>query len=192
MDIDIDLPTNFEAEKIFNNGIRASVVKNKKLTKHQAGIYFQNIPIDRISGLSAIPYDKAEEFGYFKVDFLHLSILDVFKSKNQIRDLIKIEPDWNLLESKEYVEKLFQLNNHFKLIQKIKPRSVQEIADCIALSKPGKKHLIDEYINNREFVRDNLLYIKTKDGYYIKKSHAVSYALTVVLNLHIIKAELMR
>ncbi len=98
MDIDIDLKTDFDPQKYFKEAVRASMVKNGELIKHPAGAYFQPIPVDSVTGLSAIPYEQAEEAGYFKIDFLHLSTLDFFDNKQQIRTLIKKEPDWLLLQ----------------------------------------------------------------------------------------------
>jgi DNA polymerase III alpha subunit len=185
MDIDIDLPTTFVGKEVFPSSVPASMVRNEKLTKHNCGFYFQNIPVDEITGVAAIPYKDAEDLGYFKIDFLHLSLLDNFTSKQQIRDLLKKEPDWSLLLNKEIVEQLFQVNREHLLLKKIKPRSVEELADCIALMRPGKRHLVPEYIDNKEFVRNNKLYTKTDDGYSFKRSHAIAYALTIILQLHL-------
>ena len=185
MDIDIDLPTTFNGREVFPSSVVASMVKNEKLAKHNCGYYFQNIPIDQITGFAAIPYKEAEELGYFKIDFLHLSLLDNFSSKQQIRELLKKEPDWNLLLDKTIVEQLFQVNKEHNLLKKVKPRSVEELADCIALMRPGKKHLIQEYLQNKQHVRNNKLYTKTNEGYSFKRSHAIAYALTIVLQLHL-------
>ena len=101
MDIDIDFPTSFNPLDVFNQAVQASQVNNKKLTKHPAGIYLQTIPKDPITGLSAIPYKQAEEFGYFKVDCLHLSAMDQFvnhiETKQQLRTLADHDPDCCLL-----------------------------------------------------------------------------------------------
>ena len=47
MDVDIDLATDFDPLDHFK-AIRASMVKNGKLIKHNAGVYFQHIPVDPI------------------------------------------------------------------------------------------------------------------------------------------------
>lgn len=190
MDVDIDLKTNFDPIQYFPEAIRASMVKNNELVKHPAGVYFQSIPVDSVTDLAAIPYNKAEEIGYFKVDFLHLSTLDYFDNKQQIRTLIKKEPDWSLLQDPSVVAKLFQIHRHYKLLIEVKPKSVQELADCIALIRPGKRHLLQAYIKSRDTVRPEL-YRKPDEGYYFKKSHAIAYAMTIVLQLHLVKAKIM-
>lgn len=190
MDIDLDLQTSFKPEKYFPECVRASRVNNGILTKHNTGVYFQAIPIDSWTNLAAIPYKEAEQLGYIKIDFLHLSVLDDFQSKEEIRVLIKKEPNWNLLQNREAVSKLFHLHKHIDLLRKIKPRSIQEIADCLALIRPGKKHLVEAYLKDKEAIRQ-ILYQKTKDGYMFKRSHAISYSLTIVLQLHLIEAQIL-
>lgn len=187
MDIDIDLQSSFDPLILFPEGVRASMVNKKgELVKHPCGVYLQNIAVDPITKFAAIPYEEAEALGYFKIDFLKLTLLDDCNSKQQIRELISQEPDWHLLQDQNVVEQLFQIHNQFKILQIIKPSSVQELADTIALIRPGKKHLLEDYIKDRQSTR-SILYAKTGDGYFFKKSHAISYALTIVLQLHLIK-----
>jgi len=192
MDVDIDFPTTFDPLDYFDEAIRASMVnKDAELIKHPAGVYFQSIPQDSLTKLAAIPYKTAEELGYFKFDFLHLSLLDYFESKDEIRELIKIEPDWMLLESAVHVQKLFQLSKHYDVVSMVKPKTVQELADCIALIRPGKRFLLNAYIKDRNAVRKELYRKDEEAQYYFKKSHAISYALTIVLQLHLIKGKVL-
>ena len=188
MDIDLDLKTDFDPLEIFKEATRASMVKNNDLVKHNVGVYFQTIPIDAMTGLAAIPYEQAEEVGYFKVDFLHLSLLDVFESKKEIRELLKIEPDWSLLMRPDIVPKLFQISKQYDLVSKLAPKSVQELADVIALMRPGKRHLVNAYLKDKTLIREELYRKPDDEKYYFKKSHSVAYALNIVLQLHLIKA----
>lgn len=187
-DIDIDFPTKFDPRQLISQAVAASQIKKGKLAKHNCGHYFQTMPIDEHTGFAAIPYEEAEIMGFFKIDFLHLSVLDNFVSKNEIRQLIKHPPRWHLLLDQEQVVKLFQLSNHGDMLRRIKPTNVNELADCIALIRPGKKHLIEKYIacDDRTSMRTEL-YSKTNMPYY-KRSHAISYALTIVLQMHLIAA----
>lgn len=186
MDIDIDFSPSFDVKDVFSDVIIASRVENGKLVKHNVGAYFQRIPVDSQTGLSAIPYDRAEEFGYFKIDFLHLHNLKWFESKEEIRTLVKTDPDWSLLQKREVVEKLFQIKKHYDIVSKVKPKSVVELADTIALIRPGKRQFLKAYLNDKKAIRP-LLFQDTGTGYFYKKSHAISYALTIVLELHLIK-----
>lgn len=188
MDIDIDLQTSFKPEAVFPEWVRASIfdAKNNTTKPHPCGVYPQRIPRDPITKLCAIPYDRAEELGYTKLDFLHLSIYDHFSSREEILELMELEPDWNLLLAPSVVTQLFQLSNHFETVSKIKPRSIEELADVLALIRPGKRSLIGLYSKDKESCRRMLYARDDSDEYSFKKSHAISYAMVIQLQLHLI------
>ncbi len=189
MDIDLDLPS-FDPIAHFPNAVRASMVKDGQIVKHPAGVYFQTMPKDKLTKLAAIPYEPAEEMGFFKVDFLHLGLLDQMPQmdKAAIRELIKIEPNWSLLLEESVVERLFQLRKHFVLLLKLKPKSVEELADCIALLRPAKRHLIDKYLQSPQRTRTELYKMPLPPGCF-KRGHAIAYALTIVIQLHLIELD---
>jgi len=169
--------------------------KEGEIKKHQAGCYFQTMPTDPVTGLAAIPYDRAEDKGFYKIDFLRLNLLDNFESKEEIRELVKIEPDWDLLLDQSIYDRIFQLGQHYSLVSLIKPKSVPDVADCIALVRPGKWYLKEQYVNasnrGRQALRQELYEKPPNGGYYFKKSHATAYALTVKLQLHLFKSDLI-
>lgn len=184
MDIDIDIKSNFKLKDLFPNIIYASQVNNNDLVKHNCGVYFQKIPIDPITSLSAIPYDKGEEEGLFKIDFLSLpSVLGNFNSKEEILEIMKKPINWDLLLNEDIVRTLGHINGHYDLVRNIKPRSIEELADIISLIRPGKRHLIDQYLKDKEKVR-KILYIKENNEHYsYKKSHAIAYAMNITLQM---------
>lgn len=190
MDIDIDTQIEFDPSILFPETIKASMIQEGKMKKHPAGVYFQNMPTDVVSGLAAIPYKEAEKESFFKVDFLHLGLLSEFRSKKEIRSLLKLEPDWSILLNSSNYNELFQISRHYETVSKIRPTSIEELADCIALIRPGKNNIRYEYIKASKEERKkmrSLLYQKPQNGgYYFKKSHAHAYAMTVVLQMHII------
>jgi len=191
MDIDIDFKPNFDPLDYFD-GVRASRVEKGELRKHPAGVYLQSIPKDPITNLAAIPFEEAEELGYFKIDFLHISLLDDFDSKEEIRALLAMEPDWSILDKQENVEKLFQIGRQFDVVQTIKPKSIEDLCDVVAIFRPGKKHLLRHYTTNKEFIRKELYKKPDKDNaYYFKKSHSLAYAMNIVLQMHLIKAGIL-
>lgn len=186
MDIDIDTQTSFDSTKYFPTWVRASVVRDGKLAAHPCGVYPQAIARDPFTTFAAIPYTEAEEFGFLKVDFLHVSAYNSFDSREQIEDLLKIEPDWTLLQLDSTHKKLFQLAKHGEMLKHVKPVGVLELADCMALIRPGKKTLIGLYTKNKTEAR-KALYAKDENGYSFKKSHALAYAHVVLLQLHLIE-----
>ena len=183
-DVDIDLQTTFNPRTIFP-WVRAAVLKNDNMTPHPCGVYPQNIAVDPITGLAAIPYDIAEELGYSKIDFLHLGVYDHFKSRAEIKELLAEEPDWGILLIPSEQKKLFQLSKHGDILNAIKPKSIEELADVLALIRPGKKQLVKLYHAQRDACR-RILYAKDENGYSFKKSHAIAYSLVIVLQLHLI------
>jgi len=191
MDIDVDVPATFNPTKIFPGAVRASRVQDGRLLPHPCGIYFQEVPIDPLTKLAAPPYDVAEDLGCFKIDFLHVPVYDKFKSKDEIRALLEVAPDWSLLQIPSVVAKLFQVSKHHEILAKVKPTSVMQLADCLAIIRPGKRHLLDRYLGNPRQVRQELYQKVDGDVYGFKKAHALAYALVIVLQLHLAKENLL-
>lgn len=187
MDIDIDLRPDFKMEDVFPEWRRATVLKNGQLTPHPCGAYPQSIAVDPVTKLSAVPYKDAENLGYLKVDFLHLTVYRHFSTHDEIEQLLKINPNWNLLLIPSVVECLFQLSKHAEILSRVKPTSLDELADVLALIRPGKRQLLDGYLANREVGR-RLLYTKGSGEYAFKRSHAFAYAMVIVLQLHLVEA----
>ena len=196
MDIDLDTPTKFNVTDVFPKFIRASVIQKDELTPHSCGYYAQPIPIDKLTHLAAIPYNVASDYGYKKIDFLHLSTYDSIESPEQLKELQTTEPNWNLLQDPFVLERISHLGTksedgslkHFKMIQLLNPRSVEDVADCLALIRPSKQHLLSDYIKDKHGVRKILYEPPTTDQYYFKKSHAIAYAFNVVVELNMIKS----
>ena len=140
-----------------------------------------------MTGLAAVPYAEAEELGCFKVDFLHLHVYDHFSSRDEITELLKHSPDWDLLKIPSVVDQLFQLSKHYDLIQQVKPRSILELADCLALIRPQKRFILNYYLQDPKRYRVELYKQEREGGYGFKKAHAIAYALVIILQLHLIK-----
>jgi DNA polymerase III alpha subunit len=187
LDIDLDFRPSFTPTDIFKQAIPASMIKKDELVKHPCGYYLQSMPVDELSDLAAIPYADAEDLGYFKIDFLHLSLLDSFSSKEEMRVLMKVMPDWSLLQDAIHVDKLFQLGKHHTLLQQIRPTSVVALADCAALIRPNKRQFLRDYIRDPINTRPLLYRQSVDDKSSFKRSHAIAYALTIVIQLHLIK-----
>ncbi len=186
MDVDIDAPPTLDPTKVFPTWVRAAVVRDEKMTPHPCGVYPQTIPVDPMTGLAAIPYDSAEELGYLKIDFLSLNFYSIFKSRTEIDELLKIEPNWTLLQIPSTHPKLFQLSKHGEMLTAIKPKNIIEVADCMALIRPGKKQFQGLYMKDRVACR-RILYAKDENGYSFKKSHSLAYSFVVMLQLHLIE-----
>lgn len=183
-DIDLDTPTDFDPQAMFSDCIRGSRVQNNTLLPHPCGYYLQNIPQDKITQLSAIPYKDATALGYFKIDFLHVWVYDKIRDRDHFLQLSGQIPDWSMLQKERIVKQLFQLSNHFDIIQLVRPTSITDLSDCLALIRPGKRKLLHKYVNG--LVGNDQLY-SDSDEYYFKRSHAIAYAQVIVIQLNLIK-----
>jgi hypothetical protein len=186
-DIDLDLPTGTDIRQLFPTCIPASRVDDEsELVKHPCGYYFENIAIDPLTQLAAIPHKEAGDIGYTKIDFLSLSLLNAFDTKTDFRKACRKQPNWTLLTDRSIVAQLFQVKNHYDLIQKISPTSVQELADAVALIRPDKRLLLNDYLRNRQKIRPMLYRSLTDDKSAFRKGHAISCAITIVAQLNLL------
>lgn len=181
-DIDIDFSDRTAALKLFDHVV-ASRTEDNKLVKHNTGVYFHDVPVDPITGLSAVTYQEAEESGCFKIDFLNVGIYNGVKNEDHLRQLMEQEPLWDLLEQDDFSSLLFHVNGHGGILREMKPKTVEQLAAVLAMIRPAKRHLIgkswDEVMNEVWVKPDN-------NEYYFKKSHAVAYAIAVVVQMNLI------
>jgi DNA polymerase III alpha subunit len=181
-DIDIDFLDREQALGLFKH-IRASREEDSKLVKHNTGVYFHEVPVDAVSGLSAVPYEQAEDRGYFKVDFLNVGIYKGVRDEAHLIQLMETEPLWDLLEQDDFTNLLFHINGYGGLLRKLKPKSILELAACLALIRPGKRHLQEKTWND---IMDQI-WVKPANGdYHFKKSHAIAYATAIVVQMNLI------
>ena len=69
-DIDID----FADRDIILSKIKHRAAKLDTGKKHNTGVYVTEIPHNPVDNISTIEYDTAEDRGYFKLDFLNVTI----------------------------------------------------------------------------------------------------------------------
>ena len=182
-DIDID----FADRDIVLSQIKHRVAKLNTGKKHNTGVYTTEIPHNPVDNLSTIEHKTAEERGYFKLDFLNVSIYKDVKDEAHLQELMERQPIWQLLEHKDFVDKVFHLSGHDNLLKQLKPTSVQQLAATLAIIRPAKRHLADKSWN--EIL--NEVWVKPTNGeYYFKKAHAFSYAMAVVVHINLLCEQL--
>ena len=79
-DIDIDFANRELALEQFKH-VDASINPSKK---HNTGVYCTSIPYNPFTGASTIDYDEAEKRGYFKIDWLNVSVYENVNSRGII------------------------------------------------------------------------------------------------------------
>jgi len=193
-DVDLDVNDRARAAALFPNAIVASQVQKHKLVPHNSGLYFQKIPTDPTSGISSFPYKEAEEEGYFKVDLLPNHVYDLVASNEELEELLAAKVDWRWFTDKRFYNninhkyRLTHLSKYHSLACQYPPKSVEDIAALIALIRPSKKHLKGKPWSE---IKERI-WEKPEDdgGYFFKKSHAVAFALLVILHAQIIARKL--
>lgn len=190
MDIDIDFDNRDKVLGLIKY-IPASKIDGLEIKKHNTGIYVQEIPTYPLTGSSSIDYKEAEERGFFKLDFLNVSAYKGIKSKDHIKKLLDIKPQWELLHEKDICDQLVHVNGYHQLLKKLNPTSIIELAMVLALIRPGKKHLISKCVDQGFDSIKNEIWEKTEDNYSFKKSHAVSYAHLVIMQLNLLYEDLI-
>lgn len=182
-DIDIDLP---DREQLLN--LIKHVPARLEKRKHNTGVYTHRVPVNPLTGLCTVEYKDAEQFDYFKLDLLNVSLYKDIKNEEHLNTLLHREPIWELLEHQEFVEQLFHIGNNFSIVSKLKPRSVMQLAATIAVIRPAKRHLVEQgwaAIDREIWIKPN-----GKDSYYFKKAHAVAYASAIVVQMNLICEQL--
>tara|TARA_Y100000385_G_C12933297_1_gene567744 strand:- start:321 stop:878 length:558 start_codon:yes stop_codon:yes gene_type:complete len=178
-DIDID----FADRSIILSKIQHRVAKLDTGKKHNTGVYATEIPHNPIDNLSTIEHKTAENRGYFKLDFLNVSIYNDVKDEQHLTKLLEKEPLWQLLEHKDFSDQVFHLNGHSALLQQLTPTSVEQLAAVLAMIRPAKRHLVNE---TWQTIFEEV-WTKPEDGnFYFKKAHAVSYAMACVVHMNLI------
>lgn len=177
MDIDIDFKNRDDALKHFKH-IVASRLENDEIKPHNTGVYFTDIPHEIVHNLATIEYKEAEKRGYFKVDFLNVNVYSDINSEQHIIDLMNQKPIWELFEDDDFIADLFHINGYGDLLRKTQPKSLEQLAAVLAMIRPSKKHLVGKDWN--EILKE--VWVKpTDNSYYYKKSHAISYAMAVIV-----------
>jgi DNA polymerase III alpha subunit len=178
-DVDLDFADREQVIKLINC-VPAMMNDGNKQRKHNTGVYFHHVPVNPFTGLCTVDYKLAEDQGWFKIDLLNVGIYNDFKTNEEIDQLLELEPVWELLEHRDIIEQLFHIHNHADTVIRMKPKSIEQLAMVLAVIRPGKKHLVG--LSWDKIAQE--VWTKTDDSYSFKHSHAVGYAMAIVLQLN--------
>jgi DNA polymerase III alpha subunit len=181
-DIDIDFVDRDSALDLFKH-IKASRTDEGKLVKHNTGVYLHEVPVNAIEDLCAVPYEDAEDRGYFKVDFLNVGIYKGVRDEAHLVELMNREPLWDLLLEDDFSANLFHVNGHGDILRQTNPESIQELAAVLAMIRPAKRYLIGKDWNT---VMSEVWTKPENADYFFKKSHATAYAAAIVVQMNLI------
>lgn len=183
-DIDIDFANREDVLKIIKH-IPASINRKGEWSKHNTGVYINPIPVNPITGYSNIDYETAEDLGYIKLDLLNVHVYNLVRDNDHLDKLINTQPLWDMLDYQEFVEQIIHINKHYELMKKMPEPidSIPRMAMFLSIIRPAKRHLVG--LTWKEVAR-TVWDKPNNDSYFFKKSHAVSYAQLVAVNMNLL------
>jgi hypothetical protein len=185
-DIDIDFADRNQILNLIQH-VPARQTVDGQVRRHNSGVYVTDIPRDPINQCAAIDYTTAESRGYFKIDFLNMSVYQLINSPEHYQQMLDLEPDWSRLWTEpEWAGQLVHVGNYTDLLNTMRPDSVPRMAAFISIIRPGKAHL-----QNRPWTE---VFASVWDGdasrgFVFKKSHSVSYSMLVRLHMNLLSQD---
>lgn len=182
-DIDIDFADRDAVLKLIQHTPARQVVQGQ-VRRHNSGVYVTDIPQDPVNACAAIDYETAEQRGYFKIDFLNMSVYQLVRDPTHYQEMLSADPPWDRLwQDTDWAQQLVHVGNYTDLLKSMRPNSIPQMAAFISIIRPGKAHL-----QNKDW-KEVFAGVWDGDdsrGYTFKKSHAVSYAALVALHMNLI------
>jgi hypothetical protein len=178
-DIDIDFADRETVLKL----IQHVPARQSNGRKHNSGIYVTDIPVDPVAGCAALDSETAESRGYFKLDFLNMSVYQLIRDPAHYEDMLTATPPWErLCTDREWASQLVHVGNYTDLLKNMRPDSIPRMAAFISIIRPGKAHLQTRpWLEVFASVWDG----DESRGYTFKKAHAISYAALVALHMNL-------
>ncbi len=182
-DIDIDFSDRESILKLID-AVPARQMHQGQVRRHNSGVYVTDIPCDPVNQCAAIDYETAEQLGYFKIDFLNMSVYQLIKNPKHYESMLAQTPPWQRLwTDPEWAQQLVHVGNYTELLKTMRPDSIPRMAAFISIIRPGKAHLQNCPWGQ---VFDSVWDGDASRGFVFKHSHAVSYAALVVLHMNLL------
>ena len=182
-DIDIDLADRSKILDLIQH-VPARLERDGQVRHHNSGVYLNPIPVDAVAGCAAIDYEEAESRGYFKIDFLNMTVYQLIKDQEHYDRMLTQPPQWSRLwQDPDWAAQLVHVGGYTELLHNMRPDSIPRMAAFISIIRPGKAHL-----QNKSWAE---VFASVWDGdasrgYVFKKSHAISYAALVALHMNLL------
>lgn len=184
-DIDIDMPDRDALLKLIQH-VPARLEVDDRVQKHNSGVYVTDIPVDSVNGCAALDYKTAERRGYFKLDFLNMSVYSLIKNPDHYEQMLQQTPPWQRLwQDGPWASQLVHVGNYVDLLAQMRPDSIPRMAAFISIIRPGKAHL---QRRSWDEVFATVWDGNDSQGYTFKKSHALSYSKLVALHMNLLSS----
>jgi hypothetical protein len=182
-DIDLDFADREHVLKLISH-VPACQQQDGVIRRHNSGVYVTDIPRNALLDCAALDYETAEQRGYFKIDFLNMSVYKLIQSPEHYQLMLDREPPWQRLwQDPAWASDLVHVGNYTGLLATMRPDSIQRMAAFISIIRPGKAHLQNQ---SWDRVFASVWDGDDSRGYVFKKSHSVSYAALVALHMNLI------
>lgn len=182
-DIDIDFADRQHILRLIEH-TPARQVDNNRARAHNSGVYVTDIPYDPVNRCAAIDYNAAADRGYFKIDFLNMSVYQLIRDQAHYDHMLQLEPNWSRLwEDRDWATQIVHIGNYANLLATMRPDSIPRMAAFISVIRPGKAHLQGQSWHD---VFESVWDGDNSRGFVFKKSHAVSYASLVALHMNLL------
>jgi hypothetical protein len=181
-DIDIDFADRNKILSIIQH-VPARQVVDSAVRRHNSGVYVTEIPVDATNNCAAIDYETAEQRGYFKIDFLNMSVYQLIRDPVHYQQMLDDTPPWDRLwQDTDWAGRLVHVGNYTELLKSMRPKNIPQMAAFISIIRPGKAHLQNQPWKD---VFASVWDGNDSRGYTFKKSHAISYAALVALHMNL-------
>jgi hypothetical protein len=182
-DIDIDFADRESILKLIDS-VPARQLHQGQVRRHNSGVYVTDIPYDPVNQCAAIDYESAEQRGYFKIDFLNMTVYNLIRDSEHYAEMQAQEPPWSRLwTDSAWASQLAHIGNYTGLLASMRPDSIPRMAAFISIIRPGKAHLQNQPWDQ---VFASVWDGDDSRGYTFKKAHAVSYAALVALHMNLL------
>lgn len=189
-DVDIDVINRDEVLKRIECIYGRIDRPNNTFEKHPTGVFFQNIPRDPTTNISTVDHRVANNYGYFKIDFLNVNMYEFVRDEEHLKELVNKEPPWDFFEYQEITDKLFHLKGHSELLNLHKPKSVEDLAMILAIIRPAKAYLKGKSWD--KIKKEVWTVVSGDDTYQFHRAHAISYAISVVVHMHLLVEQMAK
>jgi hypothetical protein len=182
-DIDLDFADRETVLKLIPH-TPARQLHQGQVRRHNSGVYVTDIPWDPVNQCAAIDYETAEQLGYFKIDFLNMSVYQLVQDPEHYKQMLAQEPNWSRLwTDPEWSKQLVHVGNYTELLASMRPDSIPRMAAFISIIRPGKAHLQNQpWAKVFESVWDG----DSSQGFVFKHAHAIGYAALVALHMNLL------
>lgn len=182
-DVDIDCADRTALLQHFWH-IPAAIKRDGKLVRHNTGVFVTDVPWDPILGHATLDHKVMDELGYFKIDFLNMSVYDGIRDEAHLDAMLARTPPWERLwTDQDFVEQIVHINGQWQLLQSMKPDSIPRLAMFLAVMRPAKRHLVGQ---SWQDIAAEVWVPPKDDSYFFKKSHSVAYAHLVVMHMNLV------